>query len=203
MDSTLNNKVAIFDLGNVVLDWNVSQILKSLNLEPEEENLLREELFSHQVWLDLDHGRETEASAVIKVCERSVLERSAVEKAIFAAKDSLSPISETISLMQDLSNNSIEMYCLSNMPRETYDHIKNFELFKLFNGIIISGIEGCSKPNDDIFHLIIRRFELEPRNTLFIDDSLPNINAAERLGINGFHFKRSDSCYANIRKLLL
>ncbi len=196
------NKVVILDLGNVVLDWNVDRILDSLGLEIETLNLLRNELFSHRDWIDLDHGKETEAAVVSKVCERSPLDRETVELALSSARNSLEPIAESLLLMREISDRGIEMFCLSNMSRETYDHIRDMEFFEMFSGIVISGIERCMKPGDDIFHLVIDRFGLTPSDTLFVDDSMPNIDAAERLGINGFHFRRSRNCYSGIRNML-
>lgn len=202
MIRTIQNRVVILDLGNVVLDWNVDRILDSLNLEAEESRLLRTELFSHQDWLDMDHGKESESTIVSKVCDRSDLSSAVVEGALLAAKNSLAPIEESIALMQEISDKGIKMHCLSNMSRETYSHIKDHDLFDMFLGIVISGIEGCMKPNDDIFHLTLERFELDPSETLFIDDSLPNIETAKRLGMHGFHFKRSQGCYRELRKTL-
>ena len=196
------DKVVIFDLGNVVLNWDVERILNSLGLETQELELLRSELFNHQHWVDLDHGLDTEEGVISKICLRSPLNREVVEKAILAAKNSLVPFDETVSLMREVSDSGIEMLCLSNMSEETYDHIKHYEFFEWFDGIVISGIEKCIKPNEDIFHLIINRYDLIPAGTLFIDDSKPNIDTANRLGINAFHFKRSPDCYSAIRKML-
>lgn len=197
------NKVVILDLGNVVLEWNIDRILESLSLGIDELNLLRTELFSHQDWLDMDHGKTSETAVISKICERSPLTSDAVEMALLAAKNSLLPITESILLMQEIMDNGIEMFCLSNMSRETYNHIKDKEFFRMFSGIVISGIEGCMKPDEDIFHLTVNRFGLKSTDMLFIDDSLPNIETAQRLGINGFHFKRSQNCYPEIRKLLI
>lgn len=94
------------------------------------------------------------------------------------------------------------MYCLSNMSRETYEHIERHDFFRMFNGILISGVERCMKPDKEIFSLLIERFELIPGKTLFIDDSIDNIEAAKRHGIKGFHFRGQNSCYAGIRELL-
>ena len=167
-----------------------------------QPNLLRRELFYHQDWLDMDHGKASEALVLSNVCERSSLSRNTVERALLAAKKSLSPISETLLLMREFTSSGTKMYYLSNMSRETYDHIKNLELFNMFSGIVISGIEGCMKPNEDIFHLTLNRFGLEATDTLFVDDSLENIETAQRLGIPAFHFKRSKDCYSEIRSLL-
>jgi putative hydrolase of the HAD superfamily len=196
------NTVVIFDLGNVVFDWDVEKILKTLDLGVEDSRLLRRELFSHQDWLDMDHGKALESTIVSKVCERSGLSGDVVENALLVAKNSLVTIEQSIVLMEEISNKGIEMFCLSNMSRETYSHISGHDLFDMFSGIVISGIEGCMKPNDDIFHLAIDRFKVNPSETLFIDDSLPNIETAQRLGINGFHFKRSESCYQRLRSML-
>lgn len=199
---TTRNKVVILDLGNVVLDWDVDRILNSLDLAAEEKNLLREQLFCHQHWLDLDHGRETETAVVSQVCQRTPLSRDTVEIALGAARESLAPIEESVMLMREIANSGIEMHCLSNMSRETWAHIRQHELFDLFDGIVISAIEGCMKPDAEIFQLTIERFDLQPSNTLFVDDSLPNIDTARRLGLDGFHFKRSRGCYSEIRKRL-
>lgn len=192
----------IFDLGNVVLDWNVDRILGSLDLAPPKLDLLRAELFAHQDWYDLDHGIKTEATVTSEICKRSALTRVVVEDALLAAKKSLSTIPESILLMQEIKSYGLEMFCLSNMSRETYGHIKNQEFFELFSGIVISGIERCMKPQAEIFQLILQRYEIEPANALFIDDSLPNILKARELGLNSYHFKGSEACYAEIRELL-
>ena len=197
-----SGKVVIFDLGNVVLDWNIERILGSLEAEAEAIHHLRNELFIHQNWLDLDHGKESEASVVSKVCANSPLSKRTVEQALLAAKNSLEPIEESVALLREISDRGIAMYCLSNMSRETWAHIRGHALFDLFSGIVISGIERCMKPDEAIFHLILGRYDLDPAHTLFIDDSLPNIETAERLGTHVHHFKRSRDCYAGIRAFL-
>ena len=202
MGTKNNGKKVILDLGNVVLEWNVERILDSLDLETEKLNLLRNELFSHQDWIDLDHGKTTEAAVVSEISNRSPLNEETVWQAIAAARNSLAPIAETLSLMREISDSGIEMFCLSNMSRETYGHIRNRNFFEMFDGIIISGVEECMKPHEEIFHLTINRFGLVPSETIFVDDSLPNIETAQRLGINGLHFKRSKNCYQEIREFL-
>ena len=114
-------------------------------------------------------------------------------------KTHFSRLPETVSLMKEIAGNGIEMFCLSNMSRETYDHIRTQDFFEMFSGIVISGLENCMKPDEEIFHLTVNRFELEPNNTFFIDDSLPNIETARHLGIPGVSLQtdpkllRSDS----------
>ena len=192
----------IFDLGNVILNWNANEVLCSLDIESYERNLLRKDLFEHRDWLDLDCGKFTEESVVARVVERSGLAVSIVEQAFQSARESLIPIPASIQLLNEIYAAGIETYCLSNMSVETYKHIKDREFFNLFKGIVISGKEKCIKPDAQIFKLIIERYDLNPSRTLFIDDNLPNVEAANKLNLIGFHFQRTKECYAKIRELL-
>ncbi len=203
MTNHAKKTVVIFDLGNVVLDWNVERILASLKASQAEVELLRDELFGHQYWIDLDHGKIQEAAVIAEISTTTPLSSTLVENALRSAKESLSPFPQTLQLMRDIHDHGLALFCLSNMSVETYDHIRHADFFDLFNGIVISGIEGCMKPQEEIFQLLMKRFEFEPTSALFIDDSLPNIDKALELGISSVHFKGSENCYSEIRKRLL
>lgn len=193
----------ILDLGNVVLNWNVNGILASLDFTEDIVGHLRDELFLHQDWIDLDHGLVSETEVTEAICARAPLTRAQIEATLTKARQSMQPIPQSLALMQDLHAAGLPLYCLSNMSRESYAHIREQEFFRLFSGIVISGIERCMKPHADIFHLLLDRFALEPGDALFVDDLLSNVEAAAALGIRGFHFKRSDRCYASLRQMLL
>lgn len=195
-------KVVIFDLGNVVLEWDIESILESLKLPESDLKLLREELFLHQDWIDMDLGKRSESAVVSRICNRIPIRQNVIENALLVAKESLKPIPESIYLMQEIRDFGIQMYCLSNMSIETFNHIKEQGFFNMFTGIVISGVEKCMKPDKKIYRLLLNRFELAPAETFFIDDNLHNINSAHQLGIDGFHFKRSKKCYSKIRRLL-
>ncbi|TQV86533.1 HAD family hydrolase [Aliikangiella coralliicola] len=193
----------VFDLGNVVLDWNTNKILDSLNVSQVDRELLKNRLFEHQDWLDMDHGIMSEQSVVTRVSKATNLETNIVEQALLTAKRSLLPIAQSIELMNDFHKAKIAMYCLSNMSVETYDFVKEQKFFSLFSGIVISGHEKCMKPDTKIFEILLNRYKLLPSETFFIDDSLPNIKASEKLGMSGHHFKRTEDCYSKIRTHLL
>ena len=58
---------------------------------------------------------------------------------------------------------------------------------------MVSGEEKTRKPFDDIYHITLNRFNLKPENSIFIDDSLRNVRAAQNLGINCIHFKSPEN----------
>ncbi len=196
----LRKPAVIFDLGNVVFDWNVDGILHSLGLEPPLRAQLERELFAHGDWLELDRGCKTEAEVAAEICARSSLEPALVERCFSAARDSLSPLDATIALLDELAAAGHRLYCLSNMSRETWAHVRGQAFFDLFDGIVISALEGCVKPEAEIFARLLERYAVLPADAFFIDDLAANVAAARRLGIDGYRFRRTPQCYAEIRR---
>ena len=62
-----------------------------------------------------------------------------------------------------------------------------YPFLKEFDGKIISGRDFLIKPDPAIYELAISRFDLIPEETLFIDDSLDNIEAAQKLNFQTIH----------------
>jgi 2-haloacid dehalogenase len=53
-----------------------------------------------------------------------------------------------------------------------------FPFMEWFDGHVISGIEDVAKPDPRIFEILLRRYGLEPRATVFVDDTSDNVRAA-------------------------
>jgi 2-haloacid dehalogenase len=81
-----------------------------------------------------------------------------------------------------------KLYGLTNWSAETFPIVfKRFSFFQLFDGIVISGKEKMIKPDKKIFELMLDRYQLEAKNTLFIDDNINNIQAAKEIGFATIH----------------
>ena len=79
-----------------------------------------------------------------------------------------------------------------NYLEETYSFLDAFK------GAVISCRINLVKPDPKIFKHILSIYNLEPAQTVFIDDSPANIEAAENLGIKSILFKDAGQC----RKIL-
>ena len=84
------------------------------------------------------------------------------------------------------------IFALTNWSGEKFPLVRNkYDFYKIFIDIIVSGDEKMIKPDPAIFHLAIKRFDIEPDKTLFIDDNAANIEAAKSLGFQVIHFKQA------------
>jgi len=90
-----------------------------------------------------------------------------------------------------LSNtNSMHEVFYNKILRDTTG-VENLEF--LFEKVFYSHKVHLRKPEPEIFEYVLDKAGLVPSETLFIDDSLINIESAARLGITGYHLTGQDS----------
>ncbi|HMC84449.1 MAG TPA: HAD-IA family hydrolase, partial [Chitinophagaceae bacterium] len=96
-------------------------------------------------------------------------------------------IPQNVALLSKLKE-KYKLYGLTNWSAETFPIVfKRYSFFTLFDGIVISGEEKLIKPDKKIFELILERYHLEAKNSLFIDDNINNIQAAKEIGFATIH----------------
>ncbi len=189
----------LFDLGNVVVEWNIEKVINSLQLNPEQKEIARREIFDNKIWWHLDEGIITEEDACRIIEERCTLTLPEIRHCFSMARESLSDIPETIQLMQELKKADIPIYCLSNMAIKTYEFLQARPFFTYFTDIVISGFIKMTKPSPDIFHYTLNKFNLTAKDVFFIDDSARNIATAEKLGLKTLLFSPTPESYQIIR----
>ena len=185
----------VFDLGGVLIDWDPRHVYRDLiSDEAEMENFL--ENVVGPAWNRQQDAGRSIADANAELMAKHPEKRELIE-AYYGQFDTMmkGPIEGTVSVLEDLAANGVPVYALSNWSAETFPLAQErFDFLKLFKGIVISGHEGLRKPDSALFDLLCDRFELEPEDTLFIDDARPNVEAAEKLGFYTVLFSGPASC---------
>lgn len=187
----------IFDLGNVVLILDWDRVLDKYNITRKEKELLREHVFNSTEWNLLDEGVIVKEDA-IRVMKNNLPENlhKYCINIMDTWKEGLVINNEILDLIKTIRNKGYKTYVLSNAPLDVEDFLKDNDLKKFFDGIILSAFERKVKPNKEIYDLILNRFNLIAEESLFIDDKQENVKAAKALGIDAFQFD-----YKNINNL--
>ncbi|HEY1299084.1 MAG TPA: HAD family phosphatase [Stellaceae bacterium] len=182
-------RAVLFDIGGVLVDWNPRHLYRRLFAE---ERAMEEFLATvcTQDWNEeQDLGRPF-AEGVRILTERHP--HWADEIAAYDARwhEMLKgPIAGSVALLDELRRGGVALYALTNWSAEKFPVGRaRFDFFEWFGGIVVSGEEQVKKPDPRIFDLAVRRFGLEPAQTLFVDDSPVNTAAAARLGFRTHHF---------------
>ena len=109
-----------------------------------------------------------------------------------------------INILKEYKERGYNIYYLSNMTVETFKCLREKTDFfeKTCIGGIVSAYEKMIKPNEEIYKLLLNRFNLKAEECLFIDDNLDNVNAAIKLGINSFQLKNMNDMSFELKNII-
>ena len=181
-------KKFLFDLGNVFFDWNPERILKPIFNDDERMNF-----FINNISFPLLDSR-CDAGITIEVAVNDAIKKfPEFEKEIkFYYPNHGNMVGgffqKTVDVFYKIKELNYPCFVLSNWSAETYEGMEEkYPFLKDFDGKIISGRDFLIKPDPAIYELAISRFNLIPEETLFIDDRLDNIEAAQNLNFQTIH----------------
>ncbi len=182
-------KNLVFDMGNVLIEWNSEKILQAITDDIKLQNLLRKEVFETSLWVQTDEGVKTREEMMeivtTKIGEEYRNELTQLSRYWYKYVDVYTKVQDRII---ELSKNGYNIYILSNTAYTFYDLVKEGYLpaASIAKGIVLSCEEKVLKPNEKIYNILLERYNLDPHDTMFFDDLSENIWGAARCGINGF-----------------
>ena len=184
-------RVVVFDLGGVLLDWNPRHLYRKLF--PGDEAAMEDFLANVCTveWNERQDAGRAFADAVAEILPRHSDKAHLIEAFGRRFGEMIAgPIDGTVDILADLKRKGVPRYALTNWSAETYPtQSERFEFLSWFDGIVVSGDEGVIKPDPRIFHILLERYRIDPREAVFIDDNPANAEAAASLGIHGIHFR--------------
>lgn len=184
-------KNIIFDMGQVLIRWNPEEMLAAFDLPEADQTEIRRELFTGVEWIQQDRGVLTTAQVAEKVCAR-LPERlyCVVEDLVFHWHDRfLIPMPGMAELVRDLKNRGYSLYLLSNAGTPLRSYFPRIPGAEYFDGLMVSAEEVLLKPQHEIYERLYERFDLNPAECWFIDDSPANIEGAILTGMQGTIFR--------------
>lgn len=194
-------KNVVFDLGRVVFAQ-----------DPAKSTAEFKQFFSYvsltpmpQFWTDYDMGVLSFDQVAEELAAYRGVEPEFAREMITIAIGKQETIRPTAKLIDELKAAGYKLYVLSNMSREFIDFLRKQKVYENFDGDVVSCEVGIVKPMPEIYDLLLERFDLDPAETIFIDDRKENVDAAAAKGIATFHFDRNDyegSC-ERLREILL
>lgn len=106
-----------------------------------------------------------------------------------------------ISMATKLRKNGIRTFIMSNAIPETEAVMKNYDLSTAFEQVFLSNQLGMKKPEEAMFAHAIGNYNLNPEETILIDDTKKNLISAQRVGIRPICCKNTTQVCDTIKKL--
>jgi 2-haloacid dehalogenase len=198
-------KAIIFDFGNVLLEWNPGYVYQRFfpNNPEGMERFFKEVNFAD--WnLQQDKGRPF-AEGVAILSKQFPHYSHLIQAYHDHWIDSVGATYDgTIEILKQLKRAGYPLYGLSNWSAETFPFAREkYDFFDLLDDFVISGEVGHIKPDPEIFEIMLEKIGKPAQECLFIDDSLTNINQAQKMGFATIHFQSPEQLATSLHELKL
>ncbi len=180
----------IFDMGNVLIKFDPSQIVEELGLDSKEEKeLLLKTIFFTGEWHLTDLGVMTEADLFKSVSQKLPKHLLGYAHDIILEWDKdLVPVPGMEDFVRTCKEKGYKIYLLSNASLRQPLYFPRIPGSQYFDGTVISAILGICKPDRRIYDYLLFKYGLKAEECVFIDDLPANIEAANEVGIHGILF---------------
>lgn len=178
----------LFDLGNVLVGWDPYGAFEGTLTRPEVDAFFADVGFAQRNH-EADAGTPwSEVRAAVAASHPQ--HAASVDQYVARFASALTgPVPGTSEIVDDLVGLGVPVFGLTNWSAELFHlAVPASPVIGRLQDIVVSGREGLAKPDPAVFRLAARRFGLVPSQTLFVDDSAANVEAAAALGFQVVHF---------------
>lgn len=192
----------IFDIGNVLVDFNWKEYLASFGFSREVEDKLAKATMLSREWDEFDRG----ALELEDIIQSFVKNDSTVEKEIRMicenVHDMLGRRDYAIPWIKQLKEKGYGVYYLSNFSRKAeVECAHTLDFLPFMDGGILSYQEKVIKPELEIYQLLIDRYGLIPEQCVFMDDKPENCEGAKKAGMHAIVFTTKEEAEKELFKL--
>ena len=194
----------LFDLGGVFFDWDPNYFFKNVFDDDEERKYFLTEVCNDQWNFQQDAGRSI-AEAELELIPKFPHYENEIKMYYKNHRKMIRGVfEESIEILRQLKDKKYECYVLSNWSAETFEGMtRDYPFLQLFDGLLISGEDKLIKPDQAIYQLAKKRFNLDPEETVFIDDKLENIEAAQKMNFKTVHLTNPKIIEMEIKRFLV
>ena len=198
-------KNLVFDLGNVLIEWNSEKILTFFEPEKERRQLLRQVIFESGVWHQTDKGELSLKEAYDEVLvQLDDSYHSAVQNIFYNWYEVVEVYSGLQEQIRLWAEQGYRIYILSTTC-EIFYHIEKaglLPIYPLLSGYILSSEVGIVKPEPEIYQKLLKKYGIEPTESVFIDDIQANLDTAAGLGFETILAERESDNILAMQDLL-
>ncbi|KAA2237314.1 HAD family hydrolase [Salinarimonas soli] len=185
--------IPVFDIGGVLIRWDPRPLFREWISDPADLERFIDTVCPGDWDLEQEGLRPFSqglAARMARFPEHADLLRAFDDRWIETVPG---PIEGTAALLDELRTAGVPTYAITNFSREKFAVLlEHVPFLSGFDGIIVSAHEHLLKPDPRIYALLCERYDLNPADCFFIDDTRANVEAAQAFGMQGHHF--TDPC---------
>lgn len=199
-------KNIIFDIGGVLVSFEPDRVFREMGLPEEEVQILYQHTAKSPYWKELDRGvlpKEEVFQTMVNTMPQAY-RKDAMEFFTKRIPEAVTSFDYSADWLKGLKERGYNIYLLTNYPEWLFETHwkKGFTFVPYVDGKIVSGKVKLIKPDHAIYETIIKKYSLNPAESVFIDDVKENVQAAKETGLNAIQFTNINDVKNQLEKLL-
>ena len=182
-------KHVVFDIGKVLLHYDPELAYLEAIPDANERRWFLDNICTGEWNIEQDRGRswhEAEALLIEFYPERSEHIRTFRQNWNLMVPHAYE---DSVTILRGLIAQGNDVTMLTNFASDTLREAQGrFPFLTESRGVTVSGEVHLLKPDQEIYEHHVASFDLDPAATLFIDDSLANVEGAKSAGWQAVHF---------------
>ncbi len=197
---TTDIKHIVFDIGKVLIHYDPNLPFSRVIPDEEERNWFFANVCTHDWNIEQDRGRTWEEAEDLLIAEHP--DRAEQIRAFRKHWHEMVPhhYEDSVAILEKLVAEGRDVTLLTNFASDTFREAQErFPFLTRTRGVTVSGDIKLIKPDVAIYETHAETFDLDPASTIFIDDSLANVEGAKAAGWNAVHFTGADKLRADLK----
>ncbi len=189
----------VFDVGNVLFQWNLRFLFSKLIADPVELEWFVTHVVTEEWHFQSDAGRPL-VEMVPELKSAFPAHGALIDAYVERFNETLpAAVPGTHGLVERLASRGVPLFALSNFGAEFWAKFRPEQaIFDHFGLCVISGQERCAKPDPAIYATLDQRCGVPAGQLLFVDDRADNIAAAVARGWHGHLFTHAEALEAEL-----
>lgn len=189
----------VFDIGKVLIHYDPSLPYQRLIPDAEERKWFFDNVCTHDWNIEQDRGRTWEEAEALLIDAHPEREEQIRHFRRYWHEMVPHAYEDSVAVMEGLIDSGHDVTMLTNFASDTFREAqKRYPFLTRPRGVTVSGDVKLIKPDVAIYEMHADSFGLDPATTIFIDDTVVNVEAAKKAGWQAVHFIGAEKLRADL-----
>lgn len=192
----------ILDIGNVMVHFRWDEVLRDYGFNEDIIRRIGNVTVQSATWSEWDRGARDENELMLECCNNDPGIAAEVKIFFNLAAKWVKEYDYSADFVKLLKANGYKVYLLSNYSRGSFKYVKeDFNFYKYVDGGVISYEVNYIKPEPEIYEELIRKYNINPKEAVFLDDSQANLDGAKPFGFHTILVTEFEKALGELRTL--
>lgn len=190
----------VFDIGKVLIHYDPSLPYQRLIPDAGERKWFFDNVCTHDWNIEQDRGRSWEEAEMLLIGAHPEREEQIRHFRKYWHEMVPHAYDHSVAVMEELIARGHDVTMLTNFASDTFREAQvRYPFLTKTRGVTVSGDVKLIKPDVAIYEMHAESFGLDPATSIFIDDTVANVEGARKAGWQAVHFTGADKLRADLR----